>query len=96
MRAAGQYKNKSYATVKSNISEESYSTFLSEWGEEVSQQYTETEEDANFESFLSQDPDKSGWQQSAYFKSNPSTEVTELVGMKNDRTRKYAAGSIPK
>ena len=69
-----QYEVISYPTVKKHISEEAMridaksSSLMSDWKEEISQQYME--EDANFESFLHQDPSQCGWLQSAYFQND--------------------------
>ena len=63
-----QYEVISCPTVKKHISEEAIHNAKSDWKEEVSQQYTE--EDANFESFLHQDPSQCGWLQSAYFQND--------------------------
>ena len=75
IKAAGQYENTSYPTVKKHSSDEgasnvsNVSSRLRDREEEVSQQYMEEDANSNFESFLHEDPNQSGWSQSAYFKN---------------------------
>ena len=93
IKAAGQYENASYPTVKKHSSEEStsddsnVSSWLGDWEEEIPQQFVE--EDASFESFLCHDPNQCGWSQAAYFKN----DVMRISGpdMLDDEEREYVA-----
>eukprot|EP00956_Cyclotella_meneghiniana_P030542 scaffold77112_cov53-Cyclotella_meneghiniana.AAC.1 len=97
MTAHGQHNvNPSSSTAEKNIPEGAVSNkvelspWLSEGKVDESQQCTEEGSNGFVESFLCQDPNKCGWLQADYFKSESSVEETE-ISMADDEIRSYDA-----